>query len=148
MPLSCGISCSDLNLPYLTLLPDTGQQYKLCLAAHARHLTSPSCGPPSLRCLGLGGSIIVALFRFMASDPAKRSSPYSKNRSNYVLHRSTDQHKSIYFISCCNELFMAYCMVLLFPLRMNRVTYLYCRIFGFQRTQKGENKNPSYIRSL
>ena len=37
---------------------------------------------------------------------------------------------------------MAYCMVLLVPLRLNRVTYLYCRIFGFQRTQKGENKKP------
>ncbi|EDP15910.1 hypothetical protein CLOBOL_04081 [Enterocloster bolteae ATCC BAA-613] len=33
-------------------------------------------------------------------------------------------------------------MVLLVPFGQNRVTYLYCWIFGFQRTQKGENKKP------
>ena len=43
--------------------PGIGQQYKLCLAAHIGFSPPPSCGLPSLRCLGLGRSIIVALLR-------------------------------------------------------------------------------------
>lgn len=36
---------------------------------------------------------------------------------------------------------MAHCMVLLVPFGRNRVTYLYCWVFGFQRTQR-QIKNP------
>ena len=39
---------------------------------------------------------------------------------------------------------MVHCMVLLVPFGRNRVTYLYCWVFGFQRTQR-QIKTPSLI---
>ena len=69
----------------------------------------------------------------MAFVPAKRSFSHSKNRSSLCI---TNQW-----------LFMAYCIVLLFLLRLNKVMYLYCWIFGFQSSQTGKIKNPLSIRS-
>ena len=48
--------------PSLYIFTDVSAFF-LCLATHIGFSPSPSCGLPSLRCLGLDRSIIMALFR-------------------------------------------------------------------------------------
>ena len=78
--------------------PGIGQQYKLCLAAHIGFSPPPSCGLPSLRCLGLGRSIIVTLFRSWHLILPKDQSHAAESLGLCI----TDQRTSLknIFISC------------------------------------------------
>lgn len=84
------------------------KQYKLCLAAHIGISPPPSCGLPSLRCLGLGRSIIMTQFR------------------SWHLILPKDHSHTAKIARIYQRLVMAHCIVLLFPFRLNKVMYLYC----------------------
>lgn len=82
-----------------------------------------------MRCLGLGRSIIVALFRSWHLILPKDHSHTAKI-ARIFLH--------ILFIV------MAHCMVLLFPFGRNRVTYLYC-LYAVFKVHRRDEKTPHLI---
>lgn len=81
-----------------------------------------------MRCLGLGRSIIVALFRSWHLILPKDHSHTAKI-ARIFLH--------ILFIV------MAHCMVLLFPFGPNRVTYLYC-LYAVFKVHRRDEKPLTY----
>ena len=98
-----------------------------------RHLTSPVMRATVLAMSGTRQKYHYPSVLVVAFDLAKRSFPYSKNRSDHSC-----------FTSYCFDIVMAHCMVLLFPFGQNRVTYLYCLYVVF-KVHWRERKNPSLI---
>lgn len=94
-----------------------------------RHLTSPVMRAAVLAMSGTRQKYHYPSVLVVAFDPAKRSFPYSKNRSDLSC-----------FTSYCFDIVMAHCMVLLFPFGQNRVTYLYCLYVVFKMHRR-ERKN-------
>ena len=93
-----------------------------------RRFTSPVMRAAVLAMSGTRQKYHCGSASVMAFDPAKRSFPYNKNRSDISC-----------FTSYCFHIVMAHCMVLLFPFGRNRVKYLYC-LYAVFKVHRRERK--------